>query len=234
MPYFIFIVSPLFLIFFLFLAKKESYTFHLSIFLSRHLTFSLPFSASSHLALTASTMICSQLSRSLAWLSCRIDFSRFRTASIVGEILTMEAQWVAKPAMLRHLAGLHPEWTRPQLAEACDSSLSFVKKWLKRFREADPNDLQVLFSRSRARHTPPPPLDLRRVPRVIEIRVAPPENLQRTPGPRTILYYLKRDADLQAQGIAPPHSTRTSLQNPAQARADPRSPRAHTHPVRAA
>jgi hypothetical protein len=44
---------------------------------------------------------------------------------------------------------------------------------------------------------------------VIEIRTSPPENLQRTPGPRTILYYLKRDADLQAQGIVPPTSTRT-------------------------
>jgi len=121
----------------------------------------------------------------------------------------MEAQWIAKPAMLRHLASLHPEWTRPQLALACNCSVSFVKKWLKRFRETDPNDLHVLFSRSRARHTPPPSLDLRLVQRVIEIRMAPPENLQRTPGPRTILYYLKHDADLQAQGVVPPTSTRT-------------------------
>jgi hypothetical protein len=78
-----------------------------------------------------------------------------------------------------------------------------------RFREADPTDLQVLFSRSRARHTPPAPPDLRLVQRIFEIRTAPPENLQRTPGPRTILYYLKRDADLQAQGLVPPTSTRT-------------------------
>jgi transposase InsO family protein len=120
-----------------------------------------------------------------------------------------EAQWVAKRAMLRHLADQHPEWTRPQLALACDCSVSFVKKWLKRFRETDPNDLHVLFSRSRARHTPPPPPDLRLVQRVIEIRMAPPENLQRTPGPRTILYYLKRDAHLAAQGIIAPRSTRT-------------------------
>jgi transposase InsO family protein len=33
--------------------------------------------------------------------------------------------------------------------------------------------------------------------------------LQRTPGPRTILYYLKRDPDLAAQGIVAPRSTRT-------------------------
>ncbi len=121
----------------------------------------------------------------------------------------MEAQWVAQRAMLRHLALQYPEWTRPQLAAAVGASVSFVKKWLKRFRETDPNDLHVLFSHSRARHTPPPPPDLRLVQRVIEIRMTPPENLQRTPGPRTILYYLKRDADLQAQGLVAPRSTRT-------------------------
>ncbi len=121
----------------------------------------------------------------------------------------MEAQWVAQRAMLRHLAIQHPQWTRPQLAQACGASVSFVKKWLKRFGETDPNDLHVLFSRSRARHTPPPPPDLRLVQRIIEIRTTPPENLQRTPGPRTILYYLKRDAHLAAQGIVAPRSTRT-------------------------
>ena len=48
-----------------------------------------------------------------------------------------------------------------------------------RFREADPTDLQVLFSRSRARHTPPAPPDLRLVQRILEICTAPPENAAR-------------------------------------------------------
>lgn len=125
------------------------------------------------------------------------------------EISALEAQWIAKPAMLRHLALQPPQWTRPQLAQACGPWVSFVKKWLKRFGETDPNDLHVLFSRSRARHTPPPPPDLPLVQRIIEIRTTPPENLQRTPGPRTILSSLKGDAHLAAQGIAPPRSTRT-------------------------
>jgi transposase InsO family protein len=129
--------------------------------------------------------------------------------SLFKEVSPMEAQWVAQRAALRCLVLQHPEWTRQQLAAAIGRSVSFVKKWLKRFYEADPNDLHVLFSRSRARHTPPPSLDPRLVQRVIEIRMAPPENLQRTPGPRTILYYLKRDPDLQAQGVVPPTSTRT-------------------------
>jgi hypothetical protein len=79
------------------------------------------------------------------------------------------------------LALQHPEWTRPELAAALGCSLSFVKKWLTRFREADPDDLQVLFSRSRARHTPAPPPDLRLIERIIEIRTAPPENAARAP-----------------------------------------------------
>jgi len=138
-----------------------------------------------------------------------MNLSRLQATSVSQEMFAMEAQWVAQRAMLRHLALQYPEWTRPQLAAAVGASVSFVKKWLKRFRETDPNDLHVLFSHSRARHTPPPPPDLRLVQRVIEIRMTPPENLQRTPGPRTILYYLKRDADLQAQGLVAPRSTRT-------------------------
>jgi len=121
----------------------------------------------------------------------------------------MEAQWVAQRAALRCLVQQHPHWTQGQLASFLGCSVSFVKKWLHRFRAADPNDVGVLFSRSRARHTPPPPPDLRLVERIIEIRTSPPENLQRTPGPRAILYYLHRDPDLQAQGIVPPRSTRT-------------------------
>ena len=121
----------------------------------------------------------------------------------------MEAQWIADRAALRCLARQHPEWTHRQLATCIGRSLSFVKKWLARFRAASEADVGVLFSRSRARKTPPLPLHPRIVQRIIEIRTAPPENLHRTPGPRAILYYLHRDADLHAQGIVLPRSTRT-------------------------
>ncbi len=39
------------------------------------------------------------------------------------------------------------------------------------------------------------------------MRDAPPEGLQRTPGPKAILYYLPRDPDLQAERL--PRSSRT-------------------------
>jgi hypothetical protein len=37
----------------------------------------------------------------------------------------------------------------------------------------------------------------------------PPEGLQRTPGPKAILYYLPRDADLRERGYRLPQSTST-------------------------
>lgn len=121
----------------------------------------------------------------------------------------MEAQWIAQRAALRCLATLHPDWTHGQLAACVGCSSSTVKKWLKRFRQGAPDEVPVLFSRSRARHTPPPPPPPALIQRILDIRTSPPQNLQRTPGPRTILYYLKQDPELQRQGIVPPRSTRT-------------------------
>jgi hypothetical protein len=123
--------------------------------------------------------------------------------------LIMEVDWIADRATLRSLAREHPEWTQQDLAEAVGRSLSWVKKWLKRLREAPGDDLQVLLSRSRAHHTPYPQVHPRVIQRIEEIREHPPENLQRTPGPRAILYYLHRDQELQAQSLSLPRSTRT-------------------------
>jgi hypothetical protein len=41
------------------------------------------------------------------------------------------------------------------------------------------------------------------------MRLSPPENLKRTPGPRALLYYLPRDPELQAALVSLPHSSRT-------------------------
>ncbi len=85
----------------------------------------------------------------------------------------------------------------------------WVKKWLKRLREAPLDDLQVLLSHSRAHHTPYPQVHPRIIQRIVEICEHPPENLHRTPGPRAILYYLPRDKELQVQDQPLPRSTRT-------------------------
>jgi hypothetical protein len=99
----------------------------------------------------------------------------------------MEAQWIADRAALRSLARLHPNWTHEELATCLGRSRSFVKKWLKRFREAPPDDLVVLHSRSCARKTPPPSLHPRILQRIVEMRQTPPEDLQRVPGPKALL-----------------------------------------------
>jgi transposase InsO family protein len=47
------------------------------------------------------------------------------------------------------------------------------------------------------------------VDRLLELRDHPPANLQRVPGPKTLLYFLGRDPGLRAAGVAPPRSTST-------------------------
>jgi transposase InsO family protein len=121
----------------------------------------------------------------------------------------VEALWVGQRAHLRHLLTLHPDWTCQQVADAVNCSTSMVSKWRRRFAQADPKDVMVLFSHSRARHHPPPGLDLEVISRIVDIRLAPPDHLQRVPGPWAILYYLHRDPELLASGKRLPRSTST-------------------------
>src|SRR5215472_495070 len=121
----------------------------------------------------------------------------------------MEAEWMAKRATLRWLLHTHPEWSQNEYAAFLHCSVGWVKKWRKRLKEAPPDDLSVFHARSRARRTPFPLPDPAVVERIVQIRQVPPENLQRVPGSRTILYYLHRDTQLQAQGVKLPRSART-------------------------
>ena len=122
-----------------------------------------------------------------------------------------EADLIAKRAALRWLAKLHPEWTHQDLADALDLSRPWVSKWLQRLRQADPDDVMALHSRSCARHSPPASIASQPtvVRRILEIRVEPPENLRRIPGPEAILYYLHHDPALQRAGVRLPRSQTT-------------------------
>jgi hypothetical protein len=110
-----------------------------------------------------------------------------------------EAQLIVQRASLRWLAQRYPTWTQPDLATVLGKSLAWVKKWLKRLREAEPTDVMILHARSRARKTPPASIASQTavVQRILEMRDAPPENLHRVPGPETIVYYLHRDPELR-------------------------------------
>jgi hypothetical protein len=90
-------------------------------------------------------------------------------------------------------------------------SRSWVNKWLQRLRQADPADIMALHSHSRARHTPPFSIASQPavVQRILEMRVEPPENLQRVPGPEAILYYLHRDPVLKQAGVRLPREPPT-------------------------
>jgi hypothetical protein len=122
-----------------------------------------------------------------------------------------EAELIAKRAALRWLSQQHPEWTHQDLADALNMSRPWVSKWLRRLRQADPADVMALHSRSCARHSPPFAIASQPavVQRILQIRVEPPENLQRVPGPEAILYFLHRDPTLKAAGVRLPRSQTT-------------------------
>jgi hypothetical protein len=103
----------------------------------------------------------------------------------------------------------HPGWSGARLAQELGRSLSWVKKWRRRLAAAPPDDEAALRSRSWARAHPPATVRALAVERVLAIRDDPPAGLQRVPGPRAILYFLQRDAELQAAGVPPPRSTAT-------------------------
>jgi hypothetical protein len=119
----------------------------------------------------------------------------------------MEAVYYAARANLRRLMRLHPQWTHQQYAQAVGMSGGWVKKWKKRFQEAEPADEQVLHSRSRARKRPPERMSQAVIERIIQMRNEPPEGLRRTPGPKALLYYLPRDEQVQGERL--PRSSRT-------------------------
>lgn len=121
----------------------------------------------------------------------------------------MEVVYYAARANLRRLLSQYPSWTHKQYAQAVGMSLGWVKKWSKRLREASPDDETVLQGQSRARKHPPERLSERVVERILELRDQPPEGLGRTPGPKALLYYLPRDAQLAASGERLPRSSRT-------------------------
>src|SRR5438093_10142101 len=121
----------------------------------------------------------------------------------------MEEAWAADRARLRCAVRDHPDGAARRHTQELGRSLSWVKKWRRRLAATPPDDEAVLRSRSRARIRPPPAIPKLAVERVLAIRDDPPAGLRRVLGPKAILYFLQRDAELQAAGVAPPRSTAT-------------------------
>jgi transposase InsO family protein len=119
-----------------------------------------------------------------------------------------EENRLADRSSLRDLRAEHPDWSLSQLATALSRSLAWIKKWLKRLA-ATPHDPAVLLGLKRGRKAPFPPPDPLLVERILAIRDQPPANLQRTPGPKTICYFLALDPLLAEKGLVPPSSSST-------------------------
>jgi len=117
----------------------------------------------------------------------------------------MQARYVASRSLLLSLWLQHPDWTALTLAQATGQSVAWVKKWKARFRSAS-NPADAIWGRS---HLPArgPRVSAAVVEQILAIRDEPPEQLQRTPGPKAILYYLPRTSGLEGELL--PRSTRT-------------------------
>ena len=121
----------------------------------------------------------------------------------------MEEEWVVKRCQLRQLWLNHPEWSCKKMGEELGCSKAWVKKWLRRIRSVPLDDQQVMYGLARTPKHPPLPFCPEVINKILEIRDHPPHLLGRTPGPRTILYYLHQDPTFKECGAKLPRSTRT-------------------------
>src|SRR5690348_699624 len=107
-----------------------------------------------------------------------------------------ETTWQAARAKLYHTRLQHPEYSRMQLAQACNQSLSWVKKWLARYKAAgSDSSLTSLFQpKTKGDYYRSPRLDPVVLERLLDLRDNPPAELGRIPGPKALAYYLAQDA----------------------------------------
>ena len=124
----------------------------------------------------------------------------------------MESEWELDRIRLYQLSREHPDWRLRQLAQAVGRCLSWVKKWLKRFREAPEPSLAMFRSLSRAPHSRPRQIGLAVRDVILSLRDDLKAIYGRVVGPKTILYHLHKDRLLQSQRVYVPRSTRTIWQ----------------------
>ena len=121
----------------------------------------------------------------------------------------MESDWAIDRMRLFQLRRDHPDRTLNQLAQAVGYSLTWVKKWLRRFREVNAIGLAMFQAQSRApKQRPKRVIPLVR-DAILGLRDALTERYGRVVGAKTILYHLHRDSALQRQRVYLPRSSRT-------------------------
>ena len=120
----------------------------------------------------------------------------------------MEQEWELDRMRLYQLHRARPEWTLPQLAKALARSLSWVKKWLKRFRETPQPSLAMFKSQSRVPHHRPYTLVPAVRDAILSLRDGLKSRYGRVVGAKTIAYHLHKDDLLKQQGVFVPRSPR--------------------------
>lgn len=121
----------------------------------------------------------------------------------------MESEWEVDRIRLFQLRRAHPDWTLKQLADAVGYCLSWVKKWLRRFREAGAPSLAMFKSHSRAPHRRRRQVVSAVRDVILSLRDQLKDVYGRVVGAKTILYHLNRDPLLRELGLYMPRSTRT-------------------------
>lgn len=116
----------------------------------------------------------------------------------------MEEHWQVDRARLQHMRQEHPRWSISRLAEEIGRSTTWVKKWRKRFNEADPDDDSIFKSRSRRPKQGGSPLQPAVIERILAIRDDPP--LNRIVGPLAIKYFLHKQEQQEPLGCYLPTS----------------------------
>ena len=111
----------------------------------------------------------------------------------------MESEWELDRIRLYQLRRAHPDWTLPRLARRLKRCLSWVKKWLKRFREAGQITLETFMSHSRAPHSRPREVVPVVRDAILGLRDELTARYGRVVGAKTILYHLQRESLLQAK-----------------------------------
>jgi transposase InsO family protein len=113
----------------------------------------------------------------------------------------METLYYQDRLLLHKLRRQHPQWRLSELAKAVGRSVSWVKKWLKRFRQTPPEATPDFHSQSRRPKTPHTLITEAAIQAVLLIRDNPPVN--RIPGPKTIQYFLHHEPRYRAAGYLP-------------------------------
>ena len=94
------------------------------------------------------------------------------------------------------------------LGDSAPTQLELVKKWLKRFREAQPPSVAMFKSQSRAPHHRPFQIVPLVRDAILSLRDELKQRYGRVVGAKTILYHLHHEGDLASRSVYLPHSPR--------------------------